>query len=258
MSANDKKEEKKGCHRDIEDLVLCDKVKRNLEKKVGAQPGQAAAAVLHPPRALSLVRRGAGIGGSDISWAHPLTLTALYTLLNDNQDLATKMVVGNTSAGIWPDAGQVQLYIDIRDIKDLNTVVVSSSGVTFGAATPFTKFIQFLNSQIATVGKKARNFEAVLPHVKRIASHQIRNVGCIAGNLMLTYNHADFPSDFMCVSATIGATVTYQDALSQGSAPVTVPVENLYKVDMQNKVILNIYWPYAKDNEYIGRHYDYY
>jgi len=238
-----------GCQRDIEDLVLCDKMKASLGRKT-----PAGRRVLRGPRKILLRQTVTRADGTEsvVQWAHPLTLDALVSLIQTYPDANKKYVVGNTSSGIYSDA-DVELYIDIRNIPDLQGSVANGTSLLVGAATAITDFIQLVESVVAADPDKGMSFAAVLPHLRRIASNQIRNVGSIAGNLMITQKHDDFPSDFMLVCMTLGATLTYQDPLAQSpSDRLTVPVENIYGLDMSNKIIISIQWPFRQANEYVS------
>ena len=103
-----------------------------------------------PPRSLALVSE------SSTTWVHPLSLDSLYALIQSNSSANKKLVVGNTTNGIWPDKGMhldtfsfftpsphfppynddnidIDMYIDVKDIPDLLTQTSTSAGLTVGA-----------------------------------------------------------------------------------------------------------------------------
>ena len=55
---------------------------------------------------------------------------------------------------------------------------------------------------------KSSSFEHLANHLLKIANVPVRNVGSWAGNLMLTHDHDNFPSDVFTMMAGVGAKVT--------------------------------------------------
>lgn len=55
---------------------------------------------------------------------------------------------------------------------------------------------------------KSPSFSDLAKHVSKIANMPVRNVGTWAGNIMLAYNHQDFPSDVFLLLAASQAVLT--------------------------------------------------
>ena len=58
------------------------------------------------------------------------------------------------------------------------------------------------------------SFLLLASHLSKIANIPMRNIGFWAGNLMLTHDHDNFPSDVFTMMARVGAKVTIGELLS--------------------------------------------
>ena len=82
-------------------------------------------------------------------------------------------------------------------------VQVGDSSLTAGAAISLSNLIGLLHEN----GSKSSSFEQLASHLSRIANVPVRNVGTWAGNLMLTHDNDNFPSDVFTMMAGVGAKV---------------------------------------------------
>ena len=73
-----------------------------------------------------------------------------------------------------------------------------------GAAVSLSNLIGLLQAN----KDKSSSFEHLANHLSKIANVPVRNVGTWPGNLMLTHNHDNFPSDVFTMLAGAGATIT--------------------------------------------------
>ena len=67
--------------------------------------------------------------------------------------------------------------------------------------------LSVLIAQLQTNQSKSGSFEHIANHLLKIANVPVRNIGSWAGNLMLTHDHDNFPSDVFTVMAGAGATL---------------------------------------------------
>ena len=81
---------------------------------------------------------------------------------------------------------------------------VSDSSLTVGAGVTLTKLIALLE----TNSSKSLFFSATARHISKIANTPVRNVATWAGNVMLAYQHQDFPSDIFLLLAATEAVLT--------------------------------------------------
>ncbi|XP_062519686.1 xanthine dehydrogenase/oxidase-like [Corticium candelabrum] len=83
-------------------------------------------------------------------------------------------------------------------------------------------------------------------HLRKIANVAVRNVATWAGNLMLTHNHADFPSDVFTIMQAAGASLNIID----NSATHNVSLPDFLQLDMAGKIITSIVIPFDEPNEH--------
>lgn len=108
--------------------------------------------------------------GSGVTWIRPTEVSEALQLLSQPD---SRVVVANTSTGIYANTAKV--LIDISQLAELRTIEAGDNELKFGSAVSIADFI----ASLKTNGK----FGPVLPHLNRIASHHVRNVGSIAGKL---------------------------------------------------------------------------
>lgn len=68
--------------------------------------------------------------------------------------------------------------------------------------------LSVLIAQLQANQSKSTSFEHLASHLLKIANVPVRNVGSWAGNIMLTHDHDNFPSDVFTVMAGAEVTVT--------------------------------------------------
>ncbi|XP_028411479.1 abscisic-aldehyde oxidase-like [Dendronephthya gigantea] len=136
-------------------------------------------------------------------WFEPISLKDLYTVLDAHDTQVIRFVVGNTGKGVYKDDSNYDVFINIADVPELNTVQVTETSLQLGAALSLNKMIAELRNN----SSKSKSFEILASHIKKIANVPVRNVGCWAGNLMMIHKHRDFPSDMFIIMCAVGATV---------------------------------------------------
>ncbi|EFJ26415.1 hypothetical protein SELMODRAFT_97494 [Selaginella moellendorffii] len=110
-----------------------------------------------------------------------------------------KIVVGNTSAGVYRDWDH-SVFIDISRIPELHVVEARSDGIEFGAAVSIAKLIDFLDENFKKAGS------AIAKHLRKVASPHVRNAGSVGGNLIMAQKFG-FDSDIATVFLGFGATL---------------------------------------------------
>src|SRR5205807_1642629 len=104
-----------------------------------------------------------------------------------------KLLAGNTSIGIYNwTVDDPHALIDIAQIPDLLGFHADHEGLRIGAAEPLQRVIEELARQIAKRPKvETRGFAAMRQHLLDVANLQVRNIGSIAGNVMMTRAQAE-------------------------------------------------------------------
>ncbi|XP_015772661.1 PREDICTED: uncharacterized protein LOC107350919 [Acropora digitifera] len=81
---------------------------------------------------------------------------------------------------------------------------------------------------------------------EQVANVPVRNVGSIAGNMMLLHEHPGFQSDIVLVLETIGASLIVGDSFTGAEREYTITAFN--NLDMSGKVIWAVLLPvYSND-----------
>ncbi|KAL5509791.1 hypothetical protein EMCRGX_G005217 [Ephydatia muelleri] len=179
-------------------------------------------------------------GPTDPVWYRPSTLTDVLTIIQNNPGSKVKLLVGDTGKGVFKTmspSDYFDIFIDLKGISDLYQTQLTGSSLIVGAAVTLASLIQLLqeNQQVST------NFQYIAEHFLKVANVPVRNVGSWAGNLMLTHDHNDFPSDVFTVLEAAGATLTIANA----SGSQTYTLQDFLKVDMTQSVIVSMELPFA-------------
>ena len=80
-------------------------------------------------------------------------------------------------------------------------------------------------------------------HLRMVANTSVRNVGSLAGNLMLKRAHPEFPSDVFVLLAAVGASIWVRDSAGWEQHTAT----EFLGLDMDRKVIHRIEFPQLAD-----------
>lgn len=81
----------------------------------------------------------------------------------------------------------------------------------------------------------------------QVAHDQVRNVGSVAGNLVLTHQHGEFISDVATILMTAGTKVTVGSAYNNGFERI-LSLEEFYGTSLDGLVILDIVVPILGKN----------
>ncbi|GMF37068.1 unnamed protein product [Phytophthora fragariaefolia] len=205
------------------------------------------------------------IDGKHVQWFAPVTMTHLLQLKSQHPD--AKISVGNTEMGIetkFKNFKYVHLInvnripelvatCDVTPDDQINQTVFAGAepfeGVKFGAAVTLTDVKQQLSELIKTLPPyQTRAFESIVKMLKWFASTHIRNVACIAGNLVT----ASPISDMNPLLAAMNAYIELQSTRGAQYVRVRDFFLSYRKVDMeQDEVITAVYVPYTKKWEYM-------
>uniref|UniRef100_A0A0D9WXP8 FAD-binding PCMH-type domain-containing protein n=1 Tax=Leersia perrieri TaxID=77586 RepID=A0A0D9WXP8_9ORYZ len=134
---------------------------------------------------------------------------------------SVKVVVGNTSTGVYKDQDLYDKYIDIAGIPELSAIVRKDKGIEFGAATSISKTIEILNQESESMSSPNGSvvFRKLAEHMSKVASPFVRNTASIGGNIILA-NKYSFRSDIATI--LIGAAATVRLQVSSKTLHVTL------------------------------------
>ena len=107
-------------------------------------------------------------------WYNPISLSAVYSLIQNYQNYVRKLVVGNTSTGIFKETADADIFINLRNVAELNFTSISSTGVSIGAAITISNLIDTLdqyNTQYNSVYNTS-SFPNIIKFLFRVANFQ--------------------------------------------------------------------------------------
>ncbi|CAD7078516.1 unnamed protein product [Hermetia illucens] len=210
---------------DIEDLRLCPKVGKVCDRNCKI------------PRKLRVDRTRA--------WYHPQSLPEVFDILDSINDSHYMLVAGNTSQGIYRSR-DIEIFIDVNNVTELRSYEVGNV-VELGGNMPLTEVIDVLKSTSELRGFEY--FRELLKHLDAVASVQVRNLGTIAGNLMIKYEHNEFVSDIFAMLLTVDARII----IANTSSHVSVTLLEFLNFNMTRQIIVKIVLPqWDKDTTMYG------
>lgn len=205
------------------------------------------------------------LNGKTVQWFAPVTLPQLLHLKKQHTD--AKISVGNTEMGIETkfknltyihliNVNRVPELVAIEEVSahdEINQSVFAGAdpfdGVKFGAAVTLTDVKQYLSGRIkALPAYQTRSFVSIVKMLKWFASTHIRNVACIAGNIVT----ASPISDMNPLLSAMNAYVELKNTTGTRFVRVRDFFLAYRKVDLaQDEVITSVYVPYTKKWEFM-------
>ncbi|XP_069359953.1 uncharacterized protein [Maniola hyperantus] len=170
-------------------------------------------------------------------WFRVLTVADIFKVLREKGTDSYMLVAGNTGKGVIPKIEYPQNLIDISGVSELRGHLIDQN-LVIRAGTTLTNFIEILKEISDT-----ENFEflsQLIDHLGWVAHLAVRNLGTIAGNLMLKHQDNKISSDIFLLLLAVGAQLTL--VLAPGVTKV-VGLENFLAESMIGKLILNILIP---------------
>ncbi|XP_036145980.1 xanthine dehydrogenase isoform X2 [Monomorium pharaonis] len=165
----------------------------------------------------------------------------LFAIFQRKPDATYILNGGNTAHGVYRSSKK-DLYIDINDISELRRVEKTNQYLVLGGNTSLTKALQTFQKYSTESGFKYLRHLA--HHVDLIAHIPVRNIGSIAGNLMIKHEHNEFPSDVFLILETAGTEV---HILEKPGNKHSVNLLEFLKLDMYHKIIYSVVLPPLSD-----------
>lgn len=175
----------------------------------------------------------------DSMWYQPTKLSEVFDIFEAQKQSKIQLVCGNTGKGVFANM-DVDVYIDLKRISELYIIQSSDTYISIGAAVSLNNLIEVL----IYYKDKSSTFSHLADHLKKVANMPVRNIASWAGNLMLTHDHDNFPSDVFTIMEAAGATVTVATANGTGEYPLW----DLLSLNMSNSVIVSLQIPYSNKN----------
>ncbi|XP_063615205.1 uncharacterized protein LOC134788260 [Penaeus indicus] len=175
-----------------------------------------------------------------VRWFYPTSLVSLYSILDQlTEGEKVRIVGGNTGQGVYKNDGPFDVYIDARNVPEFHTVGESPGEVTLGANVSLKRAIEAFEQAAGNSG--FQHLQELAKHWRVVANVAVRNVGSIAGNLMMKHAHPEFPSDIFLTLLAADAQLAIGN--SQDASVVDVSLEDFLLTDMKKKVVVAVKLP---------------
>lgn len=181
----------------------------------------------------------------DCEWVKVSAIADIFEVFTRIKDKPYMLIAGNTAHGVYRRKDDIEVFIDVNDVKELKSYT-DGSDLVLGGNMTLTEAMDLFYKLCHT--KDGFNYLKVLAdHIDLIANVPVRNTGTIAGNLSIKHQHDEFPSDMFLMLETAGAKLTIAESNSE---QVVSPAEFL-KVDMKHKIIKSVTLPPYDDSFYM-------
>lgn len=195
----------------------------------------------------------------DTKWYKVFTIGEIFQAFDKSPTGSYMLVCGNTAQGVYPLplGQQFNLYIDITSVRELMDYKLTDDKLILGANMSLTATME-LFYKLSAENPKFKYLSKLADHIDLIANVPVRNVGSLAGNLMIKHDHKEFPSDIFLIFTTVKAEVTicipnkidtgilsYLSSFvySSDDSEITMGMEDFLSFDMDRKVMKNIMLP---------------
>jgi len=173
------------------------------------------------------------------TWISPSNLQSFYAALDKIPDSARyRLVAGNTGVGVYEDDQEIDYFIDISKIFELKEI--NTSPFRVGAGVSLADAMKKFESLEESIPEDFWYLKEFCNQLQYVASTAVREIGSLAGNLMLKHTHPQFQSDVFNLLEVVGAKITVADNTS--SQKEYLP-SNWLQTDMKKKIILHITFP---------------
>ncbi|GAB0087487.1 hypothetical protein DMENIID0001_017960 [Sergentomyia squamirostris] len=171
-------------------------------------------------------------------WYRAHNLTTVFTIMKENRQKRYMLVAGNTAHGVYRRSPDIKIFIDVTFVEALRNYSVEHF-IELGGNVTLTETM-FILRRTATTHPQFAYSKELVKHLDMVAHIAVRNVGTLAGNLMLKHEHPEFPSDVFLIMETVGAMVVIAENPTKTKI---MPLAEFLKIDMKRKVILKICLP---------------
>ncbi|XP_028031935.1 indole-3-acetaldehyde oxidase-like isoform X1 [Bombyx mandarina] len=149
-----------------------------------------------------------------------------------------KLVAGNTGQGVYHIKDYPTNVIDIFNVSKLKSYVVDVN-LIIGAGTSLADMME-LFLKLSSSNEEFRYLKHFHDHMDLVAHIPVRNIGTIAGNLMLKHDNREFQSDVFLLFETVQAMITIA---SSATKEITVTLPEFLEMEMNGKIVLNVILP---------------
>ncbi len=141
---------------------------------------------------------------------------------------------------MYPKDGPFDQYIDITGINELHEHTQEDPYLLIGGSVTLTSLMTILREAASADPVGYAYCSRLADHLQKVANTNVRNVGTIAGNLMLKHAHNDFESDVFNLLECVGAQISIMTSSREQSLHSP---RDFLDVDMTKKIIYFISFP---------------
>ncbi|XP_064073152.1 xanthine dehydrogenase/oxidase-like [Vanessa tameamea] len=145
---------------------------------------------------------------------------------------------GNTGKAVINEIEYPAVLIDISAVSSLKQYHFDQN-LVLGANISLEECLEIFKNTAATMDD-FKYLEEFAKHLDLVAQMPVRNIGSLAGNLMLKHIKPSYRSDVFLLFEAVGATVTIRGA---GNLLVSLSLPEFLKYNMKGKLILNFELP---------------
>ncbi|KAJ8676452.1 hypothetical protein QAD02_012239 [Eretmocerus hayati] len=184
----------------------------------------------------------------DFRFYKVLKVDEIFGVLVKHSESSYVLNGGNTAHGVYR-LPKKHIYIDINDIPELSRIDKEKDTLTLGGNITLS-----MAKKSFEMYSKEPGFEylkRMAKHVDLVANVPVRNIGTIAGNLMMKNRNHEFPSDIFLILETAGAQLHILDA---PGSKTSLTLKDFMEVDMDRKLIYSVVLP-ALDKQCVYKTY---
>ncbi|GAB0094282.1 xanthine dehydrogenase [Sergentomyia squamirostris] len=175
--------------------------------------------------------------GDGKEWHKVYNISEILKVLDGSGNRPYMLVAGNTAHGVYRRSKDIEIFLDVSAVEELRTHSIGQT-IDIGANIPLAEFMKVLTE--ASAKQEFAYGVQMVKHIDLVANVPVRNVGSVAGNLMIKHQHNDFPSDIFLLLVAVGAKFTIRN--SKGAEQI-VAAEDFLGVDMTKKILTKISLP---------------
>ncbi|XP_059061562.1 uncharacterized protein LOC131854459 [Achroia grisella] len=222
--------------KDIEDLETCDRKSSNCQRKCSTHSIDSDWSVIENslPRCEKTIVLDFG---NEIMFK-VFEEKDIFEIFHEHGVDSYQLVDGNTAKGIYENYEYPRILIDISNVKSLKGYKCDQN-LILGANTSLEECrkifqdVALSNDDFSYLSEFAKHFE-------NVAHISVRNIGCLAGNLMLKHSMPSFPSDVFLLLSAVGAVITVRNSKGQIN---NIKMSQFLSYNMQGVLIQSILLP---------------
>jgi xanthine dehydrogenase/oxidase len=146
----------------------------------------------------------------DQIWHSPENINDLFDILNKHKKDSVKLVSGNTSVGYYKDQESFQVYINLKNVLELQRIEREDENIKIGSAVSLSSLVSSFEKFASSDGFNHLNELAA--SLRKIGNTHVRNMASWSGNLVMKKQHPDFQSDVVVFLEAVSAQIeVFQD-----------------------------------------------